>query len=136
MSSRAMKPPKHITTNGSRLLSQPAVAAGIGLLPDGSGGPGIDADRRRQTRTQLAEARIGVVERDPHRYALDDLGEVAGGVLRRDHGEDRARARRQALDVAVNGLARAYVGNDRRGLAGPHVRELVFLEIGVDPEPV
>src|SRR5579864_2183807 len=97
-------------------------------------GPRIDADRRRQTWTQLSEARVAVIERNAHRHALNDLGEVARGVFRRDHTEYRTGARRQALDMAVEGFARQHIGDDRRRLTRYHVRELVFLEVGVDPE--
>src|SRR6516165_7163941 len=38
MSSSAMKPPKHITTNGNRLLSQPAVSDNWGHSPAGAPG--------------------------------------------------------------------------------------------------
>ena len=39
-------------------------------------------------------------------------------------------------DVAVEDVARQHVGDDRRRLAGHHAGELVFLEVGVDPETV
>ena len=39
-------------------------------------------------------------------------------------------------DMAVKDMARQRVGDDRRRLPGLHSRELVFLEIGVDPEAV
>src|SRR6516225_7331471 len=94
MSSSAMKPPKHITTNGKRLRSQPAVAADIGLLPSLRRRPGIDTDCRRQAGAQLAEPRVAVIEGDANRHALHDLGEISGRVLRRDHAEDRSRAGR------------------------------------------
>ena len=81
-------------------------------------------------------SRVAVVERDADRHALHDLGEVAGGVFRRDHAEDRPGARRQALDMAVEDLSRQHVGDDRRRLPRPHMRQLVLLEIGVDPEPL
>ena len=38
--------------------------------------------------------------------------------------------------MAVKNIARQCVGDDRRWLARLHACELVFLEIGVDPEPV
>jgi hypothetical protein len=98
--------------------------------------PGIDADRGRQARPQFAEARVSVIERDADRDALNDLGKVAGGVLRRDHAEDRPGARCQAEDMAVEDLARPHVGDHRRWLPRLHMRQLILLEIRVDPEPV
>src|SRR5208282_2624673 len=104
MSSSAMNPPKHITTNGSRL------------------------------RNQTEVARVAVTERDAHRYALNDFREVAGGIFGRDHAEDRPGPRRQALDVTLQDLPRQHIGDHRRRLPRPHMRELILLEIGVDPE--
>ena len=34
------------------------------------------------------------------------------------------------------GFSRQYIGNDGRWLPRPHIRQLVLLEIGIDPEPV
>ena len=99
-------------------------------------GPGIDAYRRRQTGAQVTEPCVGIVERDADRHALNDLRKIAGGVFRRDHAENRTGAGRQALDMAVERLARQDVGYHRRRLARSHLRELVFLEIGIDPEPL
>src|SRR5580700_11502552 len=97
---------------------------------------GIDADRCRQTWAQLAEPRVAVIERDADRHALNDLGEIAGGVLRRDHAENRTGPRREAQHMAAKGLSRQHVGDHRRRLARLHLRQLIFLEIGVDPQAV
>src|SRR5579864_2947431 len=85
-------------------------------LLDLVGGSRIDPDGRRQAWTQLSEARVAVIERNAHRHALNDLGEVAGGVFRRDHAEHRTGAWRQALDVAVEGFTRQHIGDHRRRL--------------------
>ena len=60
--------------------------------------PRIDADRGGQARAQHAERRVAAVEHDAHRDALHDLGEVAGGVLRRDHAEHGAGAGGEASE--------------------------------------
>jgi hypothetical protein len=39
---------------------------------------------------QLPEPRVAVIERNANRDALDDFSEIAGGVFRRDHAEDRS----------------------------------------------
>src|SRR5262245_8132176 len=71
------------------------------------------------------------VQPDQHRHALHDLGEVAGGVVRRQQREARARATCQAVDVARQLL---IIGVDvhARALAGPHLGDLVLLEVGDD----
>ena len=75
------------------------------------------------------------IERDAHRHALDDLDPVAGGILRRQQREGAARARAQALDMAVIGDTAAIdIGGDGHRLADAHVLQLHFLEIGVDPD--
>jgi hypothetical protein len=50
---------------------------------------------------QAGACRGLVVENDFDRDALDDLGEIAGGVFWRQQGELRASPRREAVDAAV-----------------------------------
>ena len=61
----------------------------------------VHADRRRQPRAQLTKPRIAVIEGYADRYALNVFREVAGGVFRRDHTEDRSGPRRKALDATA-----------------------------------
>src|SRR6185312_2158325 len=53
---------------------------------------GIDRHVRTHAGLELAHVLVMAVEVDPHRYALHDLDEVAGGVLRRKDGELRTGA--------------------------------------------
>src|SRR5262245_1748520 len=77
-----------------------------------------------------------VVDRDLHRHPLDDLDEVAGGVLGRKQRERRPGSRLDAGDVAVKGATGIGVDPERGGLARPHLGELRLLEVGVDPDLV
>src|SRR5690349_5832385 len=54
----------------------------------------------RDHRHAGAQINRGVVERDLHRNALHHLGEIAGGVIRRQQSEFLARRRREAVDMA------------------------------------
>ena len=87
----------------------------------------------RPTRSGCAASSLGI-ERDAHRQALHDLDPVAGRVLRRDQREGRAGAAGEAGDAAVERRSCRHRGRtgelDR--LAGAHLVELAFLEIGVD----
>ena len=38
--------------------------------------------------------------------------------------------------MAMEGFSRQHIGHDRRRLSPPHIRQLILLEIGIDPEPV
>ena len=62
---------------------------------------GIDPGGDREARRRRAQRGGVAVEQDAHRDALHDLGEVAGGVLRRQHAELRAGGRGEAGDMAV-----------------------------------
>ena len=94
------------------------------------GGAAVDIDDDRQAGAQPArlQRRFGHV--DAHRDALHDLGEIAGGIFRRQQREQRARGGRQrrhrALEfVAVDGIDREF-----HFLAGNQLAKLCLLEIG------
>ena len=57
------------------------------------------------------------VERDLDGDALHHLGEIAGGVVRRQQREFLAARRRDAVDVAVHDLAGEHVDGDIDRLA-------------------
>ena len=86
----------------------------------------------RHARTQFDERVACRVERDLHRDALHDLGEIAGGVVRRQQREFLAAGGRDAVDMAVHDLAREHVDLDRDGLAFAHVGELRLLVVRHD----
>ena len=72
------------------------------------------------------------VQPNAHREPLHDLDPVAGRVLRRDQREGSAGATVESLDDAVEGdLVAIKIGNEFNALAGAHLLELDFLEIGV-----
>ena len=72
---------------------------------------------------------VAGIERDPHRDALHHLGEIAGGVVRRQQREFLAAGGRDAVDMAMHDLAREHVDLDIDGLAFVHVGELGFLVV-------
>ena len=90
----------------------------------------------RHARHQAAIHGLDVLrfEDDLDRHALDDLGEVAGGVIGRQQGELGARGRREAVDGAEQGLARHGVDLHADVLARLQVGQLGFLEVGGQPD--
>ena len=94
---------------------------------------GVDLDRRAHAD---AQGRIALLahHRGADRDALHDLDPIAGRVLRRQHGELRARRLGERCDFA--GALHVGIGVDRDGdrLADAHARELGLLEVGLDPE--
>src|SRR5207302_10079944 len=75
-------------------------------------------------RAELVIAGRDPVEHDLHRHALDDLHEVAGGILGWQQAEPRARAGLDAVDVALEDEPRIRVDLDDGRLARAHPREL------------
>src|ERR1700719_182913 len=51
---------------------------------------GANVGHDRHSRQQARQQRLVLVELDPDRHALDHLGEIAGGVIRRQQRELRA----------------------------------------------
>src|SRR6266446_5545230 len=94
--------------------------------------PCVDLHFGAELRAQAWEAG-GRLEPDPHGHALSDLHPVAGGVLRGDDGELRARGRAQAFDNALPGVAGIRVHMDRDGLPRVNVGQILLGEIGLDP---
>src|SRR5258708_6754527 len=82
-----------------------AIAAGRRLV-------GIDACGHRHARQQALEQWLALVEYDPHWHALHHLGEIAGGVVRRQQRELRSAGRRDALDTAPQRLVGKRIDDD------------------------
>ena len=72
---------------------------------------------------------VVAVERDLDGNALHHLGEIAGGVVRRQQREFLAAGGRDAVDAAVHDLAGEHVDGDVDRLALAHVGQLGFLEV-------
>src|ERR1700687_5627558 len=104
----------------------------IGAVPAHSSRRFIDANsgHRRHTRQEPLKQRLALVERNPHRDALDHLGKVAGGVVGRKQGKLRSACRRNALDLAAQRLVRKSIDGDLNRLTRLHPRELCLLVIG------
>ena len=95
----------------------------------------IDVRRDRQTDEQGGLVRIVVGQLDAHRQPLDDLDEVARGVLRRQQGQGLPGAHREAGDAALELVpAAVHVHLELDALADAQVGQLRFLEVGVDPD--
>ncbi|CAD5251153.1 hypothetical protein BOSE21B_10914 [Bosea sp. 21B] len=92
----------------------------------------VDRDHDRHARAQNVLAGRFRRQDDADRHALDDLGEVAGGVVGRQQGEDRAGAAGNAADRAVESLAGQGVDGDLRLVADLQRAYLRLLEVGVD----
>src|SRR4051812_38993241 len=95
---------------------------------------GVDVDSHREADLQRMRLELLGIQEDAHRHALDYLDPVAGGVLRRKQGERASGAGAEARHFAVEldrGAVR--VGDERHRLPRSQVRELVFLEVRIDP---
>ena len=88
----------------------------------------------RQAWPQFAEFSAIGFKSDAHRHPLNDLGKIAGRILRGDDAELRTRCRRDACDAATKTDARQYVGNNFGELALADARQLTFLEVGINPQ--
>src|SRR6185312_6946952 len=96
---------------------------------------GIDFDIDRHAGAQ-GTLRVGMLQHQLDRQALHHLDPVAGRVLRRQHGKFRARAGAEALHPRLEGDVGIGVDIDGRFLADAHMRQIGFLEIGLDPDIV
>src|SRR5262245_13050801 len=97
----------------------------------------VDVRGHRQADEQGVLIGLVVVriEIDPDGQALDDLHEIAGGVLRRQQGEGLTGPHGEAADVTLELAAAAiHVHLAAHLLADAQVRQLRFLEVGIDPD--
>ena len=89
----------------------------------------------RQADEQRGLVRIVVGQLDANRQPLDDLHEVAGGVLRREQSQRLAGPHGEAGDAAlVLAPAAVHVHLAAHPMADAQVRQLSLLEVGIDPD--
>ena len=70
-----------------------------------------------------------------HRHALHHLDVVAGGIFGRKQAEARPGSSANAVHVgAIVAVVSVHV--NRRGLAGVHVLQLIFLEVDGHPDVI
>src|SRR6266702_5038939 len=96
---------------------------------------GIDVDGDAHAGAQDRIVRLAV-DADAHRDALDYLDPIAARVLRRQDRELGAARRADALDGAGPYPARVGIDEDPDRIAGFHMSEVGFLDVGVDPHVV
>ena len=95
----------------------------------------VDVGDHRQADEQRGLVRIVVGQLHANRQPLDDLHEVAGGVLRREQGERLAGPHGEAGDAAlVLAPAPVHVDLAAHPMADAQVRELSLLEVAIDPD--
>ena len=93
-----------------------------------------DVHRHRHGHAR-AQLRLpgGLIDADAHGNALHHLHPVAGGVLRRQHGELRSGRGRDGGHHRRPLVFRIRVGDHAGRLTLAHVGELRLLEVGLDP---
>ena len=110
--------------------SSPSAPSSVGFGGAGSRVWTVATTERPGPERDLFQHLLG--EGDAHRDPLDDLGEVAGRVVRRQQRELRAGGRGDRRHHALDHLAVERVDGDIDLLPRLDVRELGFLEVGVD----
>src|SRR6202051_1057381 len=90
---------------------------------------GVDGRGDGHSGPEIAAERIVRIDRDLHRYALHDLGEVSGGVVGREQRKFLPAGRSDALDTALDGFPRIGVDHDADRRALVDAGKLCFLEI-------
>src|SRR5665213_1412571 len=113
--------------HGRRVEIRVAVGVGCAFM-------GIDGGIDRHARAQQVPPRDFPRHTNANRKPLHDLGEIAGGVVRRQQREYGARGRRDAVDNAGELAMAVSVDRDRHRLAWTDAPELGFLEVGVDED--
>ncbi len=95
---------------------------------------GVDGGLDRQAGTDQGAQRRIRIEHDLDRHTLHHLGEVAGGVVRRQQRERAAGAGRPAVDMAGQRQIRKSIDRDARGVAETHVGHLRLLVVRDHPD--
>ena len=75
------------------------------------------------------------LQHNAHRNALHNFYIVAAGILRRQQAEARTGGAAEGIDAAAI-VAPGSVGAEGHALAGLHLLQLCFFEIGGDPDVV
>src|SRR3546814_879889 len=94
----------------------------------------LDNDLDRQAGNESTSQRVIARQPDLDRYALYDLGEVPGGVVRRQKAEHGAARRGKAVDDAADLNVGIAIHRHIRQLPDAQAGELRFLEISHDPD--
>src|SRR4051812_1271935 len=100
-----------------------------------NGGFGVDCRFRRHARPQQA-IQPAIVEHDFDRHTLNNLGEIAGGVVGRQQGELESAGGRETVDVAPQDGRMKAVDLELDRLPVTNMGELRLLEIGDDVDRV
>src|SRR5258706_8992060 len=85
---------------------------------------GLDRGIDRHAGAQIAGKWTIGIKRDLDRNALDDLGEIAGGIVGRQQSEFLPAGRRDAVYMASDCDAREHINIDHHRLAGTHIGKL------------
>src|SRR5215813_9979000 len=93
----------------------------------------VDLDDHRHSRSQSLCRFLVVVNENLDWYALHDLGEVAGRVVRREQGKLRPAGRGDLFDMAVQPEAGKCINGDHRRIALGYVGELGLLIVSLNP---
>src|SRR6266446_4171187 len=122
----------------SAVLSNESCSNAIALVPEsqrtqGTTMFGVHFGNGTHARGKR-HAGVGNINRNPHRQALYDFYPVAGGILRRQQRETGAGTWAGTHHLAHESFAGIGIHREGRVLAGPHIGEVGFLEIGFDPD--
>src|SRR4051794_33263419 len=91
--------------------------------------PSLRENRHLRTRPYRHLFRGRSVPRHAHGDALDDLHEIARGVVGGEEGERRAGSAGEAFDLAFELAAAEGVDADAGALSGVHLLHLRLLEV-------
>src|SRR5580693_387647 len=92
-------------------------------------GMGVDAGNDRHAWTQQVSETVGVVNRNFDGDTLNDLREIARGIVRRQKRELRTRTRGKREHMPAHSTAGESIHRDVRALADAHVSQLRFFVI-------
>src|SRR6202522_928719 len=94
----------------------------------------MNCDKCREPRPQPIEIRLSREKHNLDRHSLNDLGEIASSIVRRQQGELRTAGRGDLLDLAVKHSIWKRIDPDIRRVAGSHIGELSLFEVRLHPD--